>query len=172
MPHKRNPVGSAVILAAALRVPPLVATMLAAMVQEHERGLGGWQAEWDTLPELCMLASGALAQAIAVIEGLQPDPAKMAANLDVTHGLILAESVAMALGAKIGRMKAHELLEEASARAVREGRHLRDVLAADPRVAAQLKAADLDRLLDPRHYTGQSAAWVERVLAAVKAKTR
>jgi 3-carboxy-cis,cis-muconate cycloisomerase len=168
MPHKRNPVGSAVILAAALRVPPLVATMLAAMVQEHERALGGWQAEWDTLPEICMLASGALAQAIAVVEGLQVDPARMAANLDITHGLILAESVAMALGAKIGKMKAHELLEEASARAVRERRHLREVLAADERVRAQLTEADLERLLDPQRYTGRSAEWVERALAARK----
>src|SRR4029077_3069882 len=52
MPHKRNPVGSAVILAAALRVPALVSTVLTAMVQEHERGMGGWHAEWETLPEI------------------------------------------------------------------------------------------------------------------------
>jgi 3-carboxy-cis,cis-muconate cycloisomerase len=168
MPHKRNPVGSAVMLAAAVRVPPLVATMLAAMVQEHERALGGWQAEWDTLPEICMLAGGALARAIEVVEGLQLDSAQMSANLEATHGLILAESVATALGAKIGKMKAHELLEEASARAVRERRHLREVLEADERISAHLKPADLEQLLDPRHYTGQSAAWVERALNARK----
>ena len=52
MPHKRNPVRAAVALAAAVRAPGLVATMLSAMPQEHERGLGGWQAEWDALPEL------------------------------------------------------------------------------------------------------------------------
>jgi 3-carboxy-cis,cis-muconate cycloisomerase len=166
MPHKRNPVGSAVILAAAVRVPPLVATMLAAMVQEHERALGGWHAEWDTLPEICVLAGGALAQAIVVVEGLQPDPAQMAANLEITHGLILAEAVAMALAEKIGKMKAHELVEEASARAVRERRHLRDVLAADVRVGAHLAPAELDRLLDPRRYTGQAERLVARALAA------
>ena len=49
LPHKRNPVGSAVVLAAAIRVPALVSVMLTAMVQEHERGLGGWHAEWETL---------------------------------------------------------------------------------------------------------------------------
>lgn len=168
MPHKRNPVSSAVILAAAVRVPPLVATMLSAMVQEHERALGGWHAEWETLPEICLLAGGALAQAIAVIEGLQADPAQMAENLEITHGLILAEAVAMALGEKIGRMKAHELVEEASARAVRERRHLRDVLAEDTRVGAHLTPADLDRLLDPRGYTGQAERLVARALAARK----
>jgi len=168
MPHKRNPVGSAIILAAAVRVPPLVATMLAAMVQEHERGLGGWHAEWDTLPEICALAGGALAHAIAVVEGLQADPAQMAVNLDITHGLILAEAVAMALGEKIGKMKAHELVEEASARAVRERRHLRDVLLADSNVVAHLAPADLERLLDPRRYTGQAERLVARALAARK----
>src|SRR5213075_2743086 len=71
MPHKRNPVGSAVILAAAIRVPALVSVMLSAMVQEHERGLGGWHAEWETLPEICTLAAGALAQTTAIIEGLE-----------------------------------------------------------------------------------------------------
>jgi 3-carboxy-cis,cis-muconate cycloisomerase len=166
MPHKRNPVGSAVILAAVVRVPPLVATMLAAMVQEHERGLGGWQAEWETLPEICRLAAGALAQAVVLIEGLQLDPAQMAANLGIMRGLNLAEAVAMALGEKIGKMKAHELVEEASARALRERRQLRDVLAADARVAAHLTARDLERLLDPAHYTGQAEALVERALAA------
>ena len=168
MPHKRNPVGSAIILAAAVRVPPLVATMLAAMVQEHERALGGWHAEWDTLPEICALAGGALAHAIAVVEGLQTDPAQMAANLEITHGLILAEAVAMALGEKIGKMKAHELVEEASARAVRERRHLRDVLLADGRVGAHLTPADLERLLDPRSYLGQAERLVTRALAARK----
>lgn len=37
----------AVILAAATRAPDLASTMLSAMLQEHERGLGGWHAEWD-----------------------------------------------------------------------------------------------------------------------------
>jgi 3-carboxy-cis,cis-muconate cycloisomerase len=165
MPHKRNPVGCAVMLAAAARIPALVSVMLAAMVQEHERGLGGWHAEWDTLPEICILTAGALAQAITMVEGLQVDAAKMAANLEITRGLILAEAVAMALGEKIGRMKAHQLVEEASAQAVRERKHLRDVLAADSRVAAHLSPADLDRLLDPRGYTGQAERLVTRVLA-------
>ncbi len=166
MPHKRNPVGCAVILAAATRLPGLVSVMLAAMVQEHERGLGGWQAEWETLPEICTLAGGALAQTIALVEGLEVDSARMAVNLDSSGGVILAEAVTMALGAKLGRMEAHELMQEASARAARERRHLRDVLVSDGRVSAHLSSEDLDRLLDPRNYTGQAEALVARALAA------
>ncbi len=166
MPHKRNPVGSAVILAAATRVPALVSVMLSAMVQEHERGLGGWHAEWETLPDICTLTAGALAQAIAIVEGLQLDPARMAANLNLTHGLILAEAVAMALGEKLGKAQAHALVEEASAEAVSARRPLGDVLAADARVAARLSARDLERLLEPRNYLGLAKQLIERALAA------
>ena len=166
MPHKRNPVGSAIILAAAVRVPALVSTMLTAMVQEHERGLGGWHAEWETLPEICMLTGGALAQAIVVIEGLQVDASRMVSNLELTRGLILAEAVAMALADKLGKAEAHALIEEASASALAGRKSLREVLAADARVSAQLSAAELERLLDPRNYLGEAPALVARALAA------
>ena len=166
LPHKRNPVASAAMLAAAARIPALVSVMLAAMVQEHERGLGGWHAEWETLPEICTLTGGALAQAVTMVEGLQVDAARMASNLGLTRGLVLAEAVAMALGDKLGKPRAHALIEELSARAVSENRPLRDVLAADARVTAQLSAADLERLLDPRNYLGQARALVARALAA------
>ena len=82
MPHKQNPVGCAVILSAAIRVPALVSTMLTSMVQEHERGLGGWHAEWETLPEICMLAGGAVAQTAGVLGGLQIHEDRMAENIE------------------------------------------------------------------------------------------
>src|SRR5581483_10671230 len=88
MPHKRNPVACAVVLAAATRAPGLVATLLAAMVQEHERGLGGWHAEWVALPELVILTAGALTQLADMIAGLELHPERMRDNLEATHGLI------------------------------------------------------------------------------------
>jgi 3-carboxy-cis,cis-muconate cycloisomerase len=165
MPHKRNPVGCASILAAAIRIPGLVSVMLTAMVQEHERGLGGWHAEWDTLPEICTLAAGALAQLTEVLGGLEIDPARMAGNLEATRGLILAEAVTMALGGRIGRLPAHHLVEAACRRAAGEQRHLRDVLGEDPEVRKHLSPADLRRLLDPANYVGLSETLVERALA-------
>ncbi|HUN51657.1 MAG TPA: 3-carboxy-cis,cis-muconate cycloisomerase [Candidatus Sulfotelmatobacter sp.] len=166
MPHKRNPVASAAVLAAATRAPGLVATMLAAMVQEHERGLGNWPAEWTALPELVVLAGGALAQMRETMAGLEVDAARMRANIDATRGLMLAEAVTMALGARLGRQAAHQRIEAACRRAVAEGRHLRDILAADPVVSAELPGAALDRLFDPLNYLGSADAFVERVLAA------
>ncbi len=165
MPHKRNPVSAAVLIGAATRAPGLVATMFAAMPQEHERSLGLWHAEWDTLPELCCLVSGALQQALLVVPGLEVDAARMRANLELTQGLVLAEAVSIALAQKIGRDVAHHLIEQCCKQAVREGVHLRAVLGANTEVSAQLSADELDRLLDAAHYLGQARRWVERAVA-------
>ncbi|QCP51929.1 3-carboxy-cis,cis-muconate cycloisomerase [Trinickia violacea] len=165
MPHKRNPVGCAAVLTAAARAPGLVATVLAGMVQEHERALGGWQAEWDALPDLARLAGGALAQIAQIVAGLNVDVERLAANLGVTHGLILGEAVMLALGDKIGRLDAHKLVEHASKTAVQSGRTLFDVLAADAAVTIHLPLARLQQLLDPAQYVGQAHAYVDAVLS-------
>lgn len=164
MPQKRNPVGSAVALAAAIRVPALVSILLVAMVQEHERGLGNWLAEWETLPEICILTAGALAHLKRVLEGLKIDEARMAGNLEVTHGQIMAESVMMALGARLGRLEAHDLVERACLEASQQRRHLRDVLMDDPKVREHLSADDLKRLFSPSNYLGAAEALVDRAL--------
>lgn len=165
MPHKRNPVGAAVLIGAATRAPGLVSTLFAAMPQEHERSLGLWHAEWDSLPELCCVVSGALQQALVLVPGLEVDARRMLANLDLTRGLVLAEAVSIALAQRIGRDAAHHLIEQCCKQAVKQGAHLREVLGANAEVAAQLTAEELDRLLDPAHYLGQARRWVERALA-------
>jgi 3-carboxy-cis,cis-muconate cycloisomerase len=165
MPHKHNPIGCAVVLAAAIRVPQLVATLLAAMPQEHERGLGGWHAEWETMPEVFRLAAGALRHTTDITAGLTIDAKRMGENLDATDGLVMAEAIMMALGDRIGRLEAHHLVEAACGRAVAEGRHLRDVLAQDPAVTAHLSPEALDRLFAPDSYLGVAERFVQRVLA-------
>lgn len=165
MPHKRNPVGAAVLIGAATRIPGLLSTLFSAMPQEHERSLGLWHAEWETLPEICCLVSGALQQALLITEGLEVDAERMAQNLDLTQGLVLAEAVSIVLAQRIGRDKAHHLLELCCKRAVAEQRHLRAVLGDEPHVTAELSSAELDQLMNPAHYLGQAQTWVERALA-------
>jgi 3-carboxy-cis,cis-muconate cycloisomerase len=166
MPHKHNPVSASVMLAAATRVPGLVATMLAAMPQEHERGLGGWQAEWETLPEICLLTSGALQHAIHVVAELDVDVERMQENVEATRGVVLAEYVAVALAEHVGRSSAHEILERACWRAIEERMTLRDVLLEVREVTANLSAPEIDRLCDPAAHLGLAKTWIERVLAA------
>ncbi|VVM99181.1 3-carboxy-cis,cis-muconate cycloisomerase [Pseudomonas fluorescens] len=171
MPHKRNPVGAAVLIGAATRVPGLLSTLFSAMPQEHERSLGLWHAEWETLPEICCLVSGALQQALLVADGLEVDAERMARNLDLTQGLVLAEAVSIVLAQRVGRDTAHHLLEQCCKRAVAERRHLRAVLGEEPKVIAELSVAELDQLLDPAHYLGQAHTWVDRAVAEHSAMT-
>lgn len=171
MPHKRNPVGAAVLIGAATRVPGLVSTLFSAMPQEHERSLGLWHAEWETLPEICCLVSGALQQAQLLAAGLEVDAARMARNLELTQGLVLAEAVSIVLAQRVGRDTAHHLLEQCCKRAVAEQRHLRAVLGDEPKVTAELSHAELDDLLNPAHYLGQAQVWVERAVAEHNALT-
>ena len=166
LPQKRNPLGCSVILSAALRMPALVSTMLSAMVQEHERGLGGWQAEWETLPEILMLAAGALAHLDQILAGLEVDEKAMARNLQAAKGLLMAEAVSAALAKKIGRAEAHELVGRVAHRAIESAKPFRDVLLAEKEITEHLSAADIDRLLQPGNYTGDAQATITRVIAA------
>ena len=165
MPHKRNPVACSAVLACAMRVPALVSTMLTAMVQEQERALGGWQAEWETLPEIASLTSAALNQLREVTSGLSVDAARMRSNIDITQGLVMAEAVSLALAQHVGRAVAHELIEEACHQAVASGRSLLEVLKSDPRMPEEFSSLHLEALFDPARYLGEAPAFVERVLA-------
>jgi 3-carboxy-cis,cis-muconate cycloisomerase len=168
MPHKRNPVTIVVALAAATRVPGLVSTMLSAMVQEDERGVGNWHAEWETLPEIFRLTGGALHQMAAMIPFLEVDAARMMKNLEATQGLIFAEAATVALAARIGKTAARQLVEDAVAGARESGKHLREVLAENPGVTQHLSAAELERLFEAKSYLGAAETWVDRVLESTR----
>jgi 3-carboxy-cis,cis-muconate cycloisomerase len=166
MPHKHNPVGSVVALAAATRVPGLVSTMLTATIVDHERGVGGWHAEWETLADIVMLTGGSLLQMSAAVSYLKIDSEAMTKNLRRTHGQIMAEAVAMELAEHLGRADAHMIVERACAKAAADATELRDALASDTRVAQALPIADLERLLNPRNYLGSSGKIIDRILAS------
>ncbi len=164
LPHKRNPVACTYVVAAATRMPGLVATMLSAMLQEHERAAGAWQAEWDVMPEILQLTAASLAHLHEVAAGLEIDTKRMRTNLDLTQGQLMAEAVTLALGSALGRMAAHDRVQAACQRATQNDGPLREQLLADEIIADTLPAADIDRLLDPVNYLGQSSTFAKRVL--------
>jgi 3-carboxy-cis,cis-muconate cycloisomerase len=168
MPHKRNPVGSVVAQAAALRVPGLVSGFLSAMVQEHERAAGGWQAEWSIVSGVIQNTGLAIACMAEVAEGLVVDPERMRANISATHGVIFAERAAMLLGKKIGRDQAHKILEEASHRSATTQRNLSEVLAEMPEVTQHLKASELSDLEKPEHYLGATEEFRKALLESAR----
>ena len=166
MPHKRNPVGSAAVLSAATRVPSMVATLLSAMPNEHERALGGWQSEWETLPEIVSLSAAALSHLRGVIDGLQVDTERMHRNIDASRGMVMAESVALALATSLGRAQAHQIVEAACHKAYAKNSDLLTVLQTEPEVVAVLSEERLAKLFDPLSYVGEAGNFVDRVLEA------
>jgi 3-carboxy-cis,cis-muconate cycloisomerase len=169
MPHKHNPGACAAVIATNARMPGLAATMLHAMSQEHERGLGLWQAEWETVPEVFRLTAAALAYSIEIAQWLQVDTVRMISNLDSLLGLPLSEAVNAALTPKLGRATAHDLLRTATERAAAEKRNLADILKQIPQVIAHLTEAEIDHLLDPRAYLGSAQQFISRVLGEADA---
>jgi len=168
MPHKRNPVTCAVVLAAATRIPGLVTTLLSTMPQEEQRGLGGWHAEWETLPDIVRLSGGALHHLVEMLPGLEVDTQRMRHNLELTNGLIFAEAVAMALGDRMGKMPAHLVVEAACKKAREQNRHLKDMLREESGLRGHLTPADLESLFDVRNYLGSADEFIRRVVAEAR----
>jgi 3-carboxy-cis,cis-muconate cycloisomerase len=164
MPHKRNPVLATLIRSAALQVPVLAAGVTQSMLTEDERSAGVWHAEWQLVRECLRLTGGAAHTAAELARGLTAHPDRMRANLASTHGLIVSERLSAVLAPLLGKTKAKELLGEASQRAVREDRPLREVLDELPAVTEVLTSAALDALLDPAGYTGAAPTLVDRAL--------
>lgn len=172
MPHKRNPVAAASILAAANRVPALMSSMYQSMVQEHERSLGAWHAEWLALPEIFQLCAGALQRTHEVLQGLEVNSENMQRNIECTQGLIMAEAVMMALAPKMGRLNAHHLVEAACKKAVAEQRHLQDVVAEIAEVQQYFNAEQLQQIFKPESYLGNIQDQIEAVLKHAKGEAK
>jgi 3-carboxy-cis,cis-muconate cycloisomerase len=165
MPNKRNPTACSLALAAAHRVPGLVASFLSAMVQEHERGVGGFQAEWPVAAAVIQSTGVAISSMTESAESLSVDSEKMRINIENTHGLIFAERAMMLLGSKLGRDLAHKILEGAARKSVNESRTLAAVLAEIPEVTLHLSAADLKRLETPEQYLGSAEIFRKALVA-------
>ena len=168
--RRRISTAAASALAAATIAPNLAAAIIGGQVQEHERGLGGWQAQWTTFPALLLVTSGALHAIVNIAQGLEIDADRMRRNLDATQGLILAEAVAFALAPKIGRPEAQKIVDEASRKAVAEKRNLHDVMREDARVTAQLTPGELARLFELMGYQGAAQTFIDRQIGALQVR--
>jgi 3-carboxy-cis,cis-muconate cycloisomerase len=162
LPHKRNPVGAAATSAAARRAHALMSVLFTGMVQEHERAVGGWQAEWETLTELLRLAGGAAGRMRETIQGLEVDPNAMRDNLDRTDGLLMAERVTLALVRHMERSEARKVVQQAA----RSGTSFRTGLLSDPAITSVLSPDEVDQLLDPAGYLGATSTFIDRALQA------
>ena len=171
MPHKHNPVAAIAILGCTKQAPGLLATLVACAEQELQRAAGAWHAEWEPLTALLRLTASAASWAAELMTGLVVDTSRMAANLAATKDLPLAEHVTSLLAGVLGGAQAHDLVAEASQRAVSAGLPLRDVLLAVPKLedrlaAAGITAEQIESALEPAGYLGAAGAFVAAALQA------
>jgi len=165
MPHKRNPLGATVILAAHAAAKGHVATLIDAMAAAHERPAGLWHAEWLALPQLFGLAAGALREARVLAEGLVVHPTRMRENLEATRGLLFADAAAARLAPHLGRAAAHDVVERAAERVRDTGRDLRSVLEDDGELRAKAPGLSLAEAFDIAPSVAAAALWVDRAVA-------
>jgi 3-carboxy-cis,cis-muconate cycloisomerase len=171
MPNKRNPVAAVAVLGCTRQVPGLLATLVASAEQEHQRAAGAWHAEWEPYTALLRLTQSAAAWGAELLRGLVVDVPRMAANLAATEGLPLAEHVTALLSGVLGAARAHDLVAQASERAVGAGLPLRDVLLgvpelADALTAAGISAEQVEAALEPAGYLGATQVFIDAALAA------
>lgn len=168
LPQKHNPVDAIEILAAVRGVNSQIAVVQGAMVQEHERAAGAWQAEWPALAETLRLSGGAVFRLASMLAGLQVDPERMRRNLDISGGDIMAEHVVVILGERIDRVMARALVDAAISTSAATGRPFKDVLREDPAITTYLKAEELAFALAPSRYLGVTGPLIDRALAAYR----
>lgn len=164
MPQKKNPSGSAVVLAAATRLPGLVAAFLSGMVQEHERAVGGVQAEWPTVADVVQSTGAALASLVGTIEGLRIDAHAMRAHIESTQSTVFAERAMMLLGPQLGRDTAARLVKDALEAAQKSGTRFGEALREMPEVSRALSPDLLEHIDRPEDYLGAAETFRRRLL--------
>ena len=168
MPQKHNPVDAAFAIASARLAIGEVSVILSAMTQEHERAVGGWQAEWIAIPNLFRYTSGAVEHVRGMIRGLKVYPERMGANVELTQGLIMAESLTMTLAPHIGRPEAQRIVKTLCDRTVTLSVHLREVVLEEESVLSILSLEEVDRALDPGAYLGSTNVFIDHALKSYR----
>jgi 3-carboxy-cis,cis-muconate cycloisomerase len=164
MPQKRNPVGAVLTTASARTAHAHASQLTADMAHEHQRAAGAWQAEWLALSGALAFTGGAAASLREALQHLEVFPERMAQNLELTGGLVLAERYAYLLAPSLGRPEAQRRVADAAARTESTGRSLAAELAEDELVAEQIDAAELERAQDPAGYLGSAVELTDRTL--------
>jgi 3-carboxy-cis,cis-muconate cycloisomerase len=78
--------------------------------------------------------------------------------------MLLAENVITVASERLGRLKAHDLVEAACRRALEDGKDLRGELLQDAEIRETLSEGEIDAALDPAGYLGSAGAFVDRAL--------
>ncbi|MCM3873263.1 MAG: 3-carboxy-cis,cis-muconate cycloisomerase [Pyrinomonadaceae bacterium] len=168
MPQKNNPVDAMMALASARLATGTVLIILSAMANEHERAVGGWQAEWAAIPNLFRCTSSAVDRVRNLVSELQVDQDRMRQNLERDNGLIMAESLSAALLPYLGREETENVVRATCKRALATGSTLTQSALEEPEIIAVLSPETINRALDPAAYFGSASVMIDRALAVYR----
>ena len=165
MPHKRNPIKSEQVCGLARVIRSSIEPALQNNTLWDERDLTNSSCERVIFPEASILTDHVLQVMTRVLEGLTINRERIRENLDLLHGINMAESVMIELTRKgMDRQDAHEHVRVASMKALKEKKPLSEVLSHDSSVKALLTAHEIEDLLDPDRYIGTAVTQVEMVI--------
>jgi adenylosuccinate lyase len=170
MPQKRNPFMAQDIVALASDVRMQAPLALEAMQTEHEADRATSLQIRQATERSCIATGDMLARLNIILRRLTVKPERMRKNLDLTDGLIMGEPVMLALGAKIGRQEAHDVVYDAAQAAATGSQSFLTLLQADERVSSKLSATEITALLDPMAYVGKAPEMALRAAAAGREK--
>jgi adenylosuccinate lyase len=163
MPHKQNPSTAENVAGLARLVRGNLVPLTDVLFQEHERDAAYLRVEWAALPEAIIYTGAGLQLMRGLISGMEAREDYMARNLDALGGLLLSESVMLALGKKIGKQTAHEVIYTIAMKSQEEGVPFRDALLEDEQVTSHLSRGAIEQLLDPSAYIGLAPTLVDAV---------
>jgi adenylosuccinate lyase len=164
MPHKRNPELAERICGLARVIRSNAQAALENVALWHERDISHSSVERVILPDSTVLLDYLLHLATFILEGLDVDAARMAENLELSHGLIYSQRVLLRLTETgLPRQVAYEIVQNDAMRAWRERRSFLELLTADPAVTDRLSADELKACFDPAWYLRNVDAIFRRV---------
>jgi len=164
MPHKRNPELAERICGLARLIRTNALAALENVALWHERDISHSSVERVILPDSTILLDYLLDLTTFVIEGLDVDPARMAENLERSHGLIYSQRVLLRLTETgLPRQAAYEIVQRSAMRAWRERRSFLELLTADSDVTERLSHDEIKACFDPAWYLRNVDAVFRRV---------
>lgn len=157
MPHKRNPQLALDLMTMSAELRALAGPALESMLHDQEANGAMTALLEDVSASAAVLAGDMLARLEVIVAGLELDPTRMRENISLSAGMIGSESLMLALGEKIGRQKAHDVVFEVAQAAATRGTPFLELLQVDPLVGGAFSADELRELIDPASYLGLSA---------------
>jgi len=165
MPHKQNPSSIDLISALSRLVRAQFVALTDAAFQQHERDGTTWRIEWAAVPDIFVYTGALLARMDEVLTaGLEIRVEQMRRNLDLLGGLMLSERVMLAVGNRLGKQTAHEVVYEVAMAAKQGGISFREALLTDERLGGSFTPHALEELLDPITYLGLAPEMVDLVV--------